>query len=354
MNESLFNIKNIYEHLQDSKSRELFQIRSDYFMDRDLSVLRDRLTDAADTFYDPDFESYMETFEAGQPVCIWGCGLDGERTFKILNKFNRQYNIAAFCDSNPMLWGKTFQGKPVLTPAELRDARDRYVVLIATGKYVSSIYETLLSYDFPRNSIFYPRHRCLVALTGKQYFDLPAMSHDPHEIFVDAGSYDGSTSLDFAVWCGGDYDKIYAFEPSPESAAVCRQKFEQNHIKNAAVIEAGTWDKSDTLLFDSGNGSGSSFCKGGNIAIPVTSIDETVGDDIVTFIKMDVEGSELETLRGARNTIMTHHPKLAVSLYHKPWDIITLPHYILSLNPDYRFYIRHYASNDWETVLYAI
>lgn len=78
------------------------------------------------------------------------------------------------------------------------------------------------------------------------------------------------------------------------------------------------------------------------------------GEEKVTFIKMDVEGAELEALKGARKTIMKHHPRLAISIYHKPEDIWEIPAYILSLSEDYRFYIRHYQFSKNETILYAV
>ena len=74
----------------------------------------------------------------------------------------------------------------------------------------------------------------------------------------------------------------------------------------------------------------------------------------VTFIKMDLEGSELRALMGAERIIRQYKPKLAISLYHKPEDIWELPLYILSLNSEYIFFIDHYSVATAETVLYAL
>ncbi len=79
-----------------------------------------------------------------------------------------------------------------------------------------------------------------------------------------------------------------------------------------------------------------------------------VGEKKVSFIKMDVEGSEMNALIGASKTIRRDHPRLAICIYHKEIDFIKLSSYILQLYPEYKLYIRHYTSYIWETVLYAI
>ena len=84
------------------------------------------------------------------------------------------------------------------------------------------------------------------------------------------------------------------------------------------------------------------------------TLDEVFEDKSITFIKMDVEGAEYEALRGAEQTIRTQRPKLAISIYHKPEDILDLPQLLLSYQPEYRFYLRHYCIFNNETVLYAI
>ena len=73
----------------------------------------------------------------------------------------------------------------------------------------------------------------------------------------------------------------------------------------------------------------------------------------VTFIKMDVEGYELASLRGAQKVIQKWKPKLAVCIYHRRQDLWEVQEYIASLVPSYRFYMRAYEDTTTELVLYA-
>lgn len=69
---------------------------------------------------------------------------------------------------------------------------------------------------------------------------------------------------------------------------------------------------------------------------------------------MDIEGSELEALKGAVHTIQRDKPKLAICIYHKPEDMTEIPLYIKSLVPEYKLYVRHHSNCCTETVLYAV
>lgn len=84
------------------------------------------------------------------------------------------------------------------------------------------------------------------------------------------------------------------------------------------------------------------------------SLDNLLQGRLVTFIKMDIEGSELKALMGAKETIRKYKPKLAICLYHKKEDILEIPLYVKELLPEYKLYIRHHCNKHGETVLYAM
>lgn len=69
---------------------------------------------------------------------------------------------------------------------------------------------------------------------------------------------------------------------------------------------------------------------------------------------MDIEGSELQALHGAESVIKKYHPILAVCVYHKKDDLLTIPQYIRKLYEGYRLYLRAYVRYSEELVLYAM
>lgn len=189
-----------------------------------------------------------------------------------------------------------------------------------------------------------------------QYFnELTFCIDSSKEIFVDCGAFNGDTVSKYVEFTNNDYKKIYAFEPNQNNIIALKKRTEL--VENIEIIEKGTWNE-ETVLEFSENGSASQIVEDeGSVKVEVTTIDNIVGDDKVTFIKMDVEGSELESLEGAKQTIAKNIPKLAICCYHKRDDIVNLYNYINQFENDeyrYNFYLRHHSNSVYETVLYAI
>ena len=73
-----------------------------------------------------------------------------------------------------------------------------------------------------------------------------------------------------------------------------------------------------------------------------------------TFLKFDIEGAELDALKGAINVIKDMTPTIAICIYHKPQDIFEIPLWINKVNSNYNFYVRTHGSDGFEFVLYAV
>lgn len=172
------------------------------------------------------------------------------------------------------------------------------------------------------------------------------------EVYVDAGSYDGDTIRSFIGRVDGRFADIYAFEPDP----VTFEKLKANFRDEPRVhpFHAGLHSHGGSLRFRDDASRGAIFAADGEIEMPVTTIDDVLGDRRLTYIKMNIEGAEIDALKGGRKAIAKWRPRLAISVYHRASDLWRIPQLALELNPDYRLYLRQHDGGIIETVLYAL
>lgn len=169
------------------------------------------------------------------------------------------------------------------------------------------------------------------------------------DIVIDGGAYDGATTFDFAK-CGA---KVFAFEMDAINYKNCVERLEQFGNENITLENLGLSDKEGEENYSSW-GTGSRKNSGGNLTAKFIDLDTYVARKNlprVDYIKLDIEGAELDMLRGAAKTITRCKPKMAVSAYHKPEDLFTLATYIKSLRPDYKFEFRHYRIDCTDYIL---
>ena len=139
---------------------------------------------------------------------------------------------------------------------------------------------------------------------------------------------------------------VVAIEPAPENIESLRRNFKSEIAAGKVlIVEKGVWDKDDvlTLRRDPKNTAADSFVMlknaDGGIQVPLTTIDKLVNElklDRVDYIKMDIEGAEQRALRGARETVATHHPRLSLSAYHVPTDPEMIPNIVREVWPGYK------------------
>lgn len=183
-----------------------------------------------------------------------------------------------------------------------------------------------------------------------QYFNTLVRLTD-HESFVDCGAFDGDTIQAFLSATNAKYTNIIALEPDTNNFENLSRNVLQH--PNIELYNKACWSSSGKLLFSSEANVASLVASGGSL-VEVEKIDTIADGRKITFIKMDIEGAELEALKGAHETISAHAPKLAICAYHRPEDLITLPQYIKMINDEYKFYLRHHQYMSWEMVLYAL
>lgn len=182
---------------------------------------------------------------------------------------------------------------------------------------------------------------------------------DDGDILLDCGGCWGDTAMFFAHKVG-NFGHVYSFEFIPENINIFKQNISLNEsISNRiTLVEKALGEKTDETLCFSNNGPGSRLGEPSTQTIKVQSI--TIDDFVrrnnvskVDFIKMDIEGSELPSLKGAINVLKEFKPKLAISIYHSLDDFVNIPIFLESLHLEYRFYIKHGTIHNEETVLLA-
>lgn len=174
-----------------------------------------------------------------------------------------------------------------------------------------------------------------------QYFEYFCDLKD-NEVFIDAGGFDGHTSIEFIKHCP-KYKSVYIFEPDKKNLELTKKNL--TNFKNINFISKGLSDQKDILKFNTVSGSSSSISENGCSEIEIDTLDSQVKES-VTFIKIDIEGMKAH--------ILNDHPKMAISVYHKVDDFWKIPEKILAIRDDYDLYMRHYTEGTDETVMFFI
>lgn len=175
------------------------------------------------------------------------------------------------------------------------------------------------------------------------------------DIIIDLGAYKGDTVLWFAKNVG-DKGTVYGFEPMNSNFRILKKNIEKNNIGNVVLCNSALGEEEGEVFMDGRDG-GAFLSLNGKNKVKITTLDKFILDkkiDNVNFIKMDIEGAELSALKGSNDTIKRFKPRLAICVYHKFDDLISIPKYIKSLNDNYRFYLRTNRPDCGEVVLYAI
>lgn len=348
---SVSDLSQIYQMLEDDESKDVYLKRLNYLITGDLKYIRELRPDLI-VQNKKDINDLLAELPQNRNFVLYGAGKVAQH---MLPHFENDSRFIGFCSRTKKKQENGYLGYPVMSPEELLSRKDLSVV-ISTRDFRDEIMEILTDGGYPWNLIFDgPIYYFKTFEDPERYFSPDFMTFENNEVFVDAGCFDLGTSLRLRKHC--PQVKVYAFEPDPKNYRRCLERKENMDFEAAKILPFGAWSKRDVLHFLGDQGGSSCICEagGGGCDVPVMPIDEAIDEgDRVTFIKMDVEGSELESLKGAEKTIRRDKPKLAICIYHKPEDMWTIPLYIKELVPEYKLYIRHHSNGEAETVLYAI
>ena len=179
--------------------------------------------------------------------------------------------------------------------------------------------------------------------------------------FIDLGAYYGDTLVRYL----NKYPclkKAVALEPERHSFAklkACAEDLEAEEF-DVTCINALIGDKTGKELVSTARGRGTRALPNSNVELKNTrEIDvitvDSLGLDNVSFIKFDVEGSELSALEGAKDTINRCRPVMKIACYHRSEDVFTLVQKVLDIRSDYKIYMIHTRCiPGWDTDFYFV
>jgi len=156
------------------------------------------------------------------------------------------------------------------------------------------------------------------------------------DVVVDCGAAEGLFSFVNAYKC----KKVYAIEPLGEYIDAMKMTF--SNFNNVEVIRSalGSHDGSASITKNAISSNISSSSDGEKVG--VTTLDKLFYEKgvRVSFIKADLEGSEMDMLKGAFKTIKSYTPKIAITTYHKSGDARAISEYLKDLDSRYEIYIK--------------
>ena len=181
---------------------------------------------------------------------------------------------------------------------------------------------------------------------------------------LDCGACWGDTSLWLAEQAGPS-GKVFSFEFIPSNLEIFQANIAMNPTLSSCIelVIHPIAENSGNVIHCADNGASSTFKmgkkeeqSGSSVEAITISIDDWVqrhNPVRLDFVKMDIEGAELDALLGARETLKRFQPQLAIAIYHRAEDLYQIPNFIESLNLGYQFYLKHPTAAGFETVLLA-
>lgn len=172
------------------------------------------------------------------------------------------------------------------------------------------------------------------------------------EVYLDGGAFAGDTIELFVERTAGRFKRVIAFEPDPENFMKLAKRFSGE--PRIEPRNLGLFSDRRELRFASAGGRASGLSDEGDVVVGVTSIDLELDGAPATFIKLNIEGAELEALSGAKETLRRWKPKLCVSGYHKASHLWEVPLTIQKICPDYKIYLRQHDGGVIESTYYGL
>jgi FkbM family methyltransferase len=355
------------------------------------------------------FDEIVKPF--GDSLILFGAGQLGRKVLNVLRLAG--IDPLAFADNDQNLWDTTIENIKVLSPAHAaKQFGDKAAFIVTIWSLYGSFVEinqqlTKLGCKkvVPYLPLFWKYHKsllphfchdlphltfqcaeqlrqtfslwsdeksqaCFIAfLKWRLYSDYnvlpPSINFYPKDIFklnedygfVDCGAFDGDTVTDFVNRREDAFREIIAIEPDPVNHQKLKDavsKLNSNIKKRITLFPAAVGDKKGEISFNACGSMASSIESSGNMSIDCITLDDILNPHLKYYIKVDVEGADLNVLVGAKKIIEAGNSIWTITLEHKYDDIWRIPLFIKSISNSYNFYLRSHGFEGIDLTFYAV
>ena len=182
----------------------------------------------------------------------------------------------------------------------------------------------------------------IVTLKGKVWekktLDMTARLRGKGDI-VTAGTYFGGFLPAYARWTHREGAKVWGFEPNRTNFLCASVTRALNNLDNVELLNAAVGGQAGRMAIETTDKAGRALGGGSRLVaqtaaedeagaqtVEMVAIDDVVGERDVSVIQLDVEGHEIEALRGAEKTIARCRPLLV--LEHVVVNFREHPHFL--------------------------
>ena len=170
---------------------------------------------------------------------------------------------------------------------------------------------------------------------------------------LDGGAYEGDTIRAY-VEAGTAIESVLAFEPDPGNFRRLARELAGHGSLRALALPLALGRRTESLRFTADGTAAAAIAAEGAMSIQCVALDDVLHGWGPTHVKLDLEGAEPDALIGMERLLATGRPCLVVSAYHRPDHLWTLLLQLAALDLGYRFHVRCYGEQCFDTVLYAI
>lgn len=162
------------------------------------------------------------------------------------------------------------------------------------------------------------------------------------DVFIDIGASVGLMSL-YAAELVGNKGKIWSFEPMREMADMIRQSIHHNHLNNIEVFDFALGETECELPIFTNRACPSLIMKDNETShqkVVVKVLDDIIKEkklQSVKMMKIDVEGFELQVLRGCKNLLSSANAPILCIEYEGSYQNKEVFYFLTQIN-HYKFY----------------